>query len=57
MPKAQKFGRPPLPEGAAKTVVVRARVSEAERAQITAAAQREGQKLSDWVRKTLLDAS
>jgi hypothetical protein len=52
--KAPKTGRPKLPEGKAKTNVVRARVSPEEYARMEAAAKREGLKFSDWTRKTLL---
>jgi predicted HicB family RNase H-like nuclease len=39
-----------------KSAVVRVRVSEEEQQKIQIAAQRSEQKLSDWIRKVLLDA-
>jgi uncharacterized protein (DUF1778 family) len=48
-------GRPKLPQGQVKAGVVRARVSQRELHKIEKAAKSSGLKLSDWVRKVLLD--
>src|SRR5438045_3517940 len=52
-----KKGRPKLPVESAKSSIVRARVSAEELSRIEKAAQSEGVKTSDWVRKTLLSAA
>jgi uncharacterized protein (DUF1778 family) len=57
MKKPLKSGRPKLPKGAAKSKTVRARLSPEEHAKIKKAADVAGFKLSDWVRKLLLDAA
>jgi hypothetical protein len=57
MKKEKKPGRPKLPRGAAKSNMVRARVSPEELKKMETAASRAGLKFSDWTRKTLLDAS
>jgi len=57
MKKASKTGRPKLPKGEAKTNVVRARVSPEEYDRVEGAAEGEGLTLSQWTRKTLLNAS
>ena len=57
MKTEKKAGRPRLPDGAAKSTVVRARVSPEEQKRMEAAAAKAGMKFSDWTRKTLLDAS
>jgi len=55
--KEKKAGRPKLPNGKAKSTVVRARVSPQEREKMEKAAERAGLQFSEWTRKTLLDAS
>jgi hypothetical protein len=50
-------GRPKLPTDQAKSCVARARISKEELRKIEDAAARSGQKVSDWVRKTLLSAA
>ena len=57
MVEEKKPGRPKLPNGTAKSTVVRARVSPEEKRRMDTAAKRVGMKLSDWTRKVLLDAS
>lgn len=51
------IGRPHLPKGTAKDVIVQTRVSEAERELLQQAADASGQKLSRWMRDRLLDAA
>ena len=44
-------GRPKLPDGAGKTSTLNIRITEAEKAEVTAAARRAGASgASDWVR-------
>jgi len=57
MKKTGKAGRPKLPKGEAKSAMIRARFTPMERARIVSAAKRAGMELSNWTRKTLLDAS
>jgi hypothetical protein len=57
MGKEKRAGRPKLPKGAAKSNMVRARVSPEELKKMETAAKRAGLKFSHWTRKTLLDAS
>ena len=47
-------GRPKLPKGEAKGVVIALRVTEAEMAAITEAAERAGRPISRWARELLL---
>jgi len=48
-----KVGRPKLPKGEAKQIVLQSRVQEAEKKAYQRAAQAEGKDLSTWVRQTL----
>ena len=48
-----KVGRPNLPKGEAKQIVLQSRVQEAEKKAYQRAAQAEGKDLSTWVRQTL----
>jgi hypothetical protein len=48
-----KVGRPKLPKGEAKTVVLQSRVQSDEKAAYLRAAKSEGKDLSAWVRETL----
>lgn len=57
MKRKVRMGRPPLPEGEARGVVFTVRLSEAERATIVAAAQRDGQPATKWARAVLLSAA
>ncbi len=52
----KKMGRPELPEGEAKGVIVQTRVSELERDALTNAAKAANVKLARWMRDTLLAA-
>lgn len=54
-PPDGRMGRPPLPEGTAKTIVLTLRVSEAERDAIEAAAAQAGKPTSQWVREVLVE--
>jgi hypothetical protein len=51
--KKVKVGRPPLPKGEAKAIVLQSRVQPAEKAAYQRAAKAEGKDLSTWVRETL----
>jgi hypothetical protein len=55
--KSGKTGRPKLPKGAAKSKTIRTRFSPEEHGRIERKANREGKRISDWVRKVLLDAT
>lgn len=57
MENQKKAGRPKLPKGAAKTTMVRARVSPEEMRKMEEAAMKAGMVFSDWARKTLLEAT
>ena len=48
-----KVGRPPLPKGEAKGVVLQSRVQPAEREKYRRAAKAAGLDLSAWVREIL----
>jgi hypothetical protein len=47
-------GRPALPKGEAKGIVIALRVTEAEMATLTEAAERAGKPISRWARELLL---
>lgn len=53
-PKPKKRGRPPLPKGNAKAVMLRVRVTPDERLAIEKAAKLKSQTASEWIRSTLL---
>jgi len=55
--KKRGAGRPPLAEGTAKGSVIAFRVTDSERAEIDAAAERAGVSLTRWARETLLSAA
>lgn len=48
-----KVGRPKLPKGEAKAIVLQSRVQEAEKKAYERAAKSEGKDLSTWVREKL----
>ena len=52
-----KMGRPPLPEGKAKGVLIGARFAPEEAEQVHKAVKRAKQVKSEWVRTVLLSAS
>ena len=54
--KKPKVGRPPLPRGEAKGIVLQSRVQESEKAAYQKAAKSEGKDLSTWIRETLNQA-
>lgn len=56
MHKRKKAGRPTLPKGEAKTIVLQSRVQESEKKAYQSAAKSEGKDLSAWIRQTLNDA-
>ena len=51
--KRKKVGRPTLPKGEAKAIVLQSRVQPSEKAAYLRAARSEGKDLSTWVRETL----
>lgn len=51
--KKKKVGRPPMPKGEAKAIVLQSRVQPSEKAAYQKAARSEGKDLSTWVRETL----
>ena len=51
--KPNKVGRPKLPKGHAKAIVLQSRVQEAEKKAYERAAKSEGKDVSTWVRETL----
>lgn len=54
MAKKLKRGRPKFPKGTSKASVVTVRLQPRERKAMLAAAKRDGQRLSDWMRTALL---
>ena len=48
-----KVGRPKMPKGTAKEVVLQSRVQPSEKAAYIKAAKSQGKPLSTWVRDTL----
>lgn len=53
----KQMGRPVLPEGEAKGVIVQTRVSEADHILIKEAVAASGVKLSEWLRQRILAAA
>jgi len=49
-PKPKKVGRPALPEGSAKAVMLRVRITPEELKAVEAAANAQGQRVSEWIR-------
>lgn len=54
--KKVKVGRPPLPKGEAKAIVLQSRVQPLEKASYQKAAKAAGVDLSTWIRQTLNEA-
>ena len=52
-PKPRKAGRPPLPKGDAKAVMLRVRVTPDERLAIAGKAKASKQTPSEWIRSAL----
>ena len=58
MPKAKKIGRPKLPKGHAKAVIVPVRVNADDRKLFEKAAKTSEHKtLSEWIRRVLREAA
>lgn len=51
--KKTKVGRPKMPKGEAKAIVLQSRVQLSEKSAYQKAAKAEGKDLSTWVRETL----
>jgi len=54
--KKRKPGRPRLPKGEAKGKIVPVRFTKTEAEQLTEAAKRNDQRVSEWVRRVVLAA-
>jgi predicted HicB family RNase H-like nuclease len=54
--KPKKAGRPKLPKGNAKGVMLRVRVTPEDRKAIEAKSKTENQSVSQWIRSTLAAA-
>ena len=54
--KKAKVGRPKMPKGEAKAIVLQSRVQPAEKAAYQKAAKSAGIDLSTWIRQTLNEA-
>ena len=52
-PKPKKAGRPPLPQGNAKAVMLRVRITLDELRAIEAASKASKQTVSEWIRSTI----
>ena len=57
MPKPKRVGRPTLPKGNAKDVMLRVRVTVEEQKAMKATAKGKGQSISEWIRGTLRTAA
>ncbi len=55
-PKPKKPGRPPLPKGYAKAIMLRVRITPEDRKVIEAKAKTGNQSVSQWIRSTLAAA-
>lgn len=53
-PKPRKAGRPPLPKGSAKGVMLRVRITPDEQRAIEKAAKAKNQTVSQWLRGNLM---
>lgn len=54
--KKIKVGRPKMPKGEAKAIVLQSRVQPGEKANYAKAAKAAGVDLSTWIRRTLNEA-
>ncbi len=52
-PKPKKVGRPTLPKGNAREVMLRVRITPKELKDFESAASATDQTMSEWIRKTL----
>jgi predicted HicB family RNase H-like nuclease len=57
MPKAKKVGRPVLPKGDAKDVMLRVRVTPDDLKAMKAMAKANNASVSEWIRSTLRTAA
>lgn len=55
-PKPKKPGRPPLPKGNAKAIMLRVRITPEEQRAFETAASAKDQTVSQWIRETLTEA-
>jgi hypothetical protein len=56
-PKPKRVGRPTLPKGNAKDVMLRVRVTVEEQKAMKALAKANSQSVSEWIRSTLRTAA
>jgi hypothetical protein len=56
MPKSKKVGRPTLPKGNAKDVMLRVRVTPDDPKAMKAIAKSGKMSVSEWIRSTISDA-
>jgi predicted HicB family RNase H-like nuclease len=56
MAKKKQMGRPPLPDGEARTAWMQIRLTDAEKETFQLAASRAGQSLSEWAKERLSKA-
>lgn len=56
MPRAKRVGRPTLPKGNAKAVMLRVRVTPDELKAFGTEAKSHGKTVSEWIRSALNDA-
>jgi len=57
MPKPKRVGRPALPKGNAKAVMLRVRVTADDLKAMKATAKASAQNVSEWIRSTLRTAA
>ena len=55
--KKPRMGRPPLPEGQARTIGFTVRITEAEQEVLATAAARAGKPVAKWARAALIEAA
>jgi predicted HicB family RNase H-like nuclease len=53
MPKAKKVGRPTLPKGNAKDVMLRVRITPDDLKAMKTLAKSKGQSVSEWIRNMI----
>ena len=56
-PAPKKAGRPPLPKGNAKAVMLRVRVTAEELKAVESIAKSKGQTVSEWLRSKVAEAT
>jgi hypothetical protein len=54
-PEPKKPGRPPLPKGSSKAVMLRVRITQDELRTIEELAKSSSQTVSEWIRRQLIE--